>query len=398
MDEHIDIIVPIDQEGSESVIAGWLIQPGDFIAQHEPLVEISTDKAVVEVPAPASGVLLSIEKKENDPVTPGMVLGKLKPSDKAQDTATTTQSAPTSHISESMAYLQQYSGLRVSPAVKRLAAKRKVDLSKITGTGHAGRITKKDLETFLGTASGIPTTPLRVPQFDTSDIPSRKVPHDHMRRRIADRMAYSVQIAPHVTSLFQCDMSAVIEHRKANKESFSKQGAHLTFTAYFVEASTHALQKVPEVNSRFHENELEIFTDYNIGVGTALGERGLVVPVIQKAQTKSLLDIATELTTLTEKARNGAIEAADMARGTFTISNHGVSGSLLASPIIINQPQSAILGIGKLEKRPVVSDNDEILVKPMIYVTLTIDHRALDAHQTNTFLQAFVEYLEGYKE
>ncbi len=398
MTELIDIVVPIDQEGTESVIATWLKNPGEFIAEHEPLVEISTDKAVVEVPAPASGVLHSILKQKNEPVEPGMLLGKLEPADGAKNIESASSQTATINVSETTNILKQYSGLRISPAVKRLAAIHKVDLSKVSGTGHAGRITKRDLDAFLGKAPTTGQPALRAPKFDTSNIPSRKVPHDHMRKKIAERMAYSVQVAPHVTALFQCDLSAVIEHRKANKAAFSDKGANLTFTAYFVEACTHALQTVPEINSRFHETELEIFTDYNIGVGTALGDKGLVVPVIQQAQTKSLLEIASDLTALTEKARSGSIEAADMANGTFTISNHGVSGSLMASPIIINQPQSAILGIGKLEKRPVVLENDEIIVKPMIYVTLTIDHRVLDAHQTNTFLQAFVEYLEGYKE
>ncbi|MFB3063885.1 MAG: 2-oxo acid dehydrogenase subunit E2, partial [Gammaproteobacteria bacterium] len=179
------------------------------------------------------------------------------------------------------------------------------------------------------------------------------------------------------------------------------RGVKLTYTAYFVKAAVAALSAVPEVNSRFHDEGLELFSDINIGIGTALGDEGLIVPVIHRAQEMTLGAIAGKLQTLTDKARKGELGQDEVSGGTFTISNHGVSGSLMASPIIINQPQNAILGIGKLEKRVVVVEADgqeQMEIRPLCYVTLTIDHRALDAHQTNKFLSVFVATLESWAD
>jgi 2-oxoglutarate dehydrogenase E2 component (dihydrolipoamide succinyltransferase) len=216
-----------------------------------------------------------------------------------------------------------------------------------------------------------------------------------MRRSIAQHMVQSVATAPHVTSVFDADLSAVVKHREANKDEFAKRGAKLTYTAYFVKASVEALKAVPEVNSRWHDDALEIFDDINIGVATALGSGGLIVPVITKAQDLDLYGIAERLQDLTDRARNEKLDPKDVQDGTFTISNHGVSGSLIAAPIIINQPQSAILGVGKLERRVVAKSDaaDEVEVKPMCYVTLTIDHRVLDGFQANQFLTSWVEAL-----
>ncbi|MCH6572002.1 MAG: 2-oxo acid dehydrogenase subunit E2, partial [Proteobacteria bacterium] len=201
--------------------------------------------------------------------------------------------------------------------------------------------------------------------------------------------------------VFQADMAAVAAHRRKNRAGLEDQGVKLTYTAYFVKAAVEALRAVPEVNSRFHDEGLELFTDINIGIGTALGDEGLIVPVIHGAQEMPLDAIAGKLQTLTEKARKGELGKDDVSGGTFTISNHGVSGSLMASPSIINQPQCAILGIGKLEKRVVVVESDgrdEMEIRLLCYVTLTIDHRALDAHQTNKFLSVFVATLESWAD
>jgi Pyruvate/2-oxoglutarate dehydrogenase complex, dihydrolipoamide acyltransferase (E2) component, and related enzymes len=223
----------------------------------------------------------------------------------------------------------------------------------------------------------------------------RRVPHNQMRRSIAQHMVQSVATAPHVTSVFDADLSAVVAHRDANKNEFQSRGVKLTYTAYFVRATVAALKAVPEANSRWHDDALEIFDDINIGVATALGAGGLIVPVILKAQDLDLFATAQALQDLTERARSEKLDARDVQNGTFTISNHGVSGSLMAAPIIINQPQSAILGVGKMERRvvPAAASGDEITVKPMCYVTLTIDHRVLDGFQANQFLTAWVDAL-----
>ena len=220
-----------------------------------------------------------------------------------------------------------------------------------------------------------------------------------MRRRIAEHMSHSLSTAPHVTAVFEADFTAIMAHRRAHKAAFEKASVNLTFTAYFIAASVAAMKAAPAINSRWHDDRLEIFDEVNIGIGTALGDKGLVVPVVRGCQELSLQGIAGRLQDLTERARQGRLAPADMRGGTFTISNHGVSGSLVATPIIINQPQSAILGIGKLEKRVVVREVDgvdTIQIRPMAYVSLTIDHRAVDGHQTNAWLSRFVQMLETW--
>jgi 2-oxoglutarate dehydrogenase E2 component (dihydrolipoamide succinyltransferase) len=206
-----------------------------------------------------------------------------------------------------------------------------------------------------------------------------------------------LRTAPHVTAVFDADLSAIVAHRERTKGDFRAKGVKLTYTAYFVHAAVQALRAVPVLNSRWHDDALEVFDDCNIGIATAL-DNGLVVPVLKRAQTMDLFAIAVRLGELTEKARHGRIELQDLQQGTFTITNHGVSGSLIATPII-NQPQSAILGVGKLEKRLVVVEidgHDTIQIRPMAYVTLTIDHRAVDGFQANTFLTRFVETLRDW--
>jgi 2-oxoglutarate dehydrogenase E2 component (dihydrolipoamide succinyltransferase) len=222
-----------------------------------------------------------------------------------------------------------------------------------------------------------------------------------MRRRIAAHMVESLlHTAPHVTNVFQCDMTAVLAHRAMRKADFAQRGLSLTLTAYFVAACVDALRAVPEANARWSENAILLNERLDIGVATALGDRGLVVPVIRDAGALDLVAIAAALGVLVDKARQDALTAGDLQGGTFTISNHGVSGSLLAAPIVINQPQSAILGIGKLEKRAVVlteDGRDALAIRPCCYVTLTIDHRVLDGFQANRFMEVFVRRLEGWR-
>jgi 2-oxoglutarate dehydrogenase E2 component (dihydrolipoamide succinyltransferase) len=234
---------------------------------------------------------------------------------------------------------------------------------------------------------------------EPSDYPSRKVPHTGMRRSIAQHMVQSVAVAPHVTTVFEADLSAIVAHREAHRAGFEADGVKLTYTAYFVRACVAALQAVPEANSRWHDDALELFDDCNIGVATALPKGGLILPVIHRAQTLDLRATAERLQALTQRARDGALSPNEVRHGTFSISNHGVSGSLVAAPIVIPQPQSAILGVGKLERRPVArerSGKEVVEVRPMCYVTLTIDHRVLDGYQANAFLARWVEEIEGW--
>jgi 2-oxoglutarate dehydrogenase E2 component (dihydrolipoamide succinyltransferase) len=217
-----------------------------------------------------------------------------------------------------------------------------------------------------------------------------------VRKRIAEHMVASLHNAPHVTTVFEADMRAVLADRARRREEFSQAGVPLTLTAYFVQACVAAIRAVPAANSRWGEAALEVYDSINIGIATAVEGVGLVVPVLRDAGERDLLGTARGLDDLVTRARSGKLTPADVRGGTFTISNHGVSGSLFAAPIVINQPQSAIVGIGKLEQRPVAVERDgaaELAIQPRCYVSLTLDHRVMDGQDGNRFLSTFVQHL-----
>jgi 2-oxoglutarate dehydrogenase E2 component (dihydrolipoamide succinyltransferase) len=398
MAELIAITAPADQEeGTEMVVAGWLKNVGDQVAENEPLLEISTDKVTVEIASPAAGILREIVKSAEQPVGAGEVLGRIERGESRAEAA--AAGAPRS-AAPSAPGASAASAAELTPAVRRLLAEHGLQASAISGTGRDGRITVQDVETHLAARKGAPgKADSPSVAAGASAIPSRRVPHTGMRRSIAQHMVQSVATAPHVTSVFEADLSAILAHREANRAALEADGVKLTYTAYFVAASVAALQAVPEVNSRWHDDALELFEDCNIGVATALPQGGLILPVILRAQTLDLKAIAERLQDLTNRARTGALTPKDVQHGTFSISNHGVSGSLVAAPIVIPQPQSAILGVGKLQRRAVVRERggkDVVEVRPMCYVTLTIDHRVLDGYQANAFLTRWVEVIEGW--
>jgi 2-oxoglutarate dehydrogenase E2 component (dihydrolipoamide succinyltransferase) len=387
-------------------VRAWLKKIGDAVKQDEPILELETDKVAVEVSAPADGVLASISLQEGDEAAPGAVLGVLTlvvaASDSGRPPAGNTVTANTASVaSEEPAGSRRSAAsereLRLSPLVKRLLSDHRLSAADISGTGRDGRITHKDVEDHIARGAAKPAAKASPP----AAIKGGRIPHDAMRKSIAEHMARSVATAPHVTAVFEADFSAIMAHRAKHKDAYAKAGAQLTYSAYIVRAAAEAMKVAPNVNARWHDDFLEVFDDANIGMGVALGDRGLIVPVIKRAQALSLKETAAALTDVTERARKNQLKPADVQGGTFTISNHGVSGSLVATPIIINQPQSAILGVGKLEKRVVVREiggQDAIVIKPMAYVSLTIDHRVLDGHQTNAWLTRFVEALETWPQ
>jgi 2-oxoglutarate dehydrogenase E2 component (dihydrolipoamide succinyltransferase) len=385
-----DIVLPTDQtEGTSNVVGKWFKAVGDPVSRNEPLLEITTDKVTVEIAAPASGVLAEILKPEGESVEPGDVVGRIgeggdvtlsRSPERSEGEAKGPSSTPAPSPSAPAAPQGDSSGdAELSPAVRRLLREHGLDAAQIRGTGRGGRITVQDVESHLQGAG----------EPGSRGAKSRLVPHSAMRRSIAEHMVKSVATAPHVTAVFEADLSAVIRHREAHQKAF-------TYTAYFVRASVAALQAVPEVNSRWRDQGLELYDDCNIGIGTALPGGGLIVPVLRQAQDLDLAETARRLEDLTSRARAGTLEPREVQGGTFTISNHGVSGSLLAAPIVINQPQSAILGIGKLEQRVRVAGGGGFEARPMLYVTLTIDHRALDGFQANAFLSRWVEAVEQW--
>ncbi len=448
----VEIRAPVEQtEGTRSQVLRWLKSVGDAVTQHEPLIELETDKVTVEVAAPGSGILQEILKQAQEDVGPGELLGRIgsdtagaiptqvpaSNGDSRGPPASTGAPIFEGQTSEGQTSEGQTSGRQtsgglsplttpssetddrkaanlLSPAVRRLLAEHSLEPAAIRGTGERGRITVQDVlqvvsaASTASTASGAAASGAAAVGVTTPAIgadsppPARRVPHSAIRKRIAEHMVRSLlDTAPHVTTVFEADLSAVLRHRAAHRARFASEGVPLTLTAYFLRATVDAIRSVPETNSRWTDTALEVFDSVHIGVATAL-EDELVVPVLRHVDTLDLLETARSLHELISRAREHRLTPADVRGGTFTISNHGVSGSLLATPIVINQPQSAILGVGKLEKRVTVQQDqageDRFAIQPRCYVTLTIDHRSLDGHRANRFLQTFVERLAHWPQ
>ncbi len=374
----------------------WLKSIGEPVAADEPLIEIETDKVTVEVAAPAAGVVAQILREAQDEVQPGELLGRIGAGTAATDrpAGTAAPAAPTAAAAPARAP----QGGQLSPAVRRLLAERDLKPEQVRGTGPAGRIMVEDVLAAGAPATVMPQAAAQPPALPAApDAGVRRIAHTAVRRRIAEHMVESLlHTAPHVTTVFEADLGAVLADRERQRDTFAREGVPLTLTAYFVQAVVAGLRAVPEANSRWTDTALELHDAMNVGIATAVEGTGLVVPVLAHAERLDLKETARQLDDLVRRARAGRLTPADVRGGTFTISNHGVSGSLLAAPIIINQPQSAILGIGRLERRAVVVGEgaaERIEVRPRAYVTLTLDHRVMDGHQANRFLQVFVERL-----
>jgi 2-oxoglutarate dehydrogenase E2 component (dihydrolipoamide succinyltransferase) len=394
----IEVRVPDEQEGTKAVVRAWLKQVGDAVAENDPLVELETDKVTQEVPSPAAGVLAEIVLDTDAEAVPGALLARIS----AESTFVRTEPVE-ALASDSTAREQEQpfdklraSGVvetRLSPSVRRACLQNGIDPSRIEGTGRNGRVTREDVDRAVASATvvsvGEPAT------AQPRHLNPQDIPHDRMRLTIAENMARAVAEQPHVTAVFEADFSAVAAHKAA----MAGRGVKLSYTAYIVKAAAEAMAAAPAINGKWEKDRIAISPTIDIGVGTALGEKGLVVPVVKDAGKLSLEQIGATLDDLTARARDGKLERSEVSGGTFTISNHGVSGSLLAAPIILHQGQAAILGIGKLQKRAVVREiggKDAVVILPMAYVTLTIDHRVVDGHQTNAWLSRFVEILEGW--
>lgn len=405
--QGIDVRAPEgEDEGTRLQVLRWLKALGEPVAEHEPLIELETDKVTVEVPAPASGLLAEIFKGEREEVAPGEVLGRIGPTAQRADApgqpparvatppGEAERTAPTP-----AARAPALPGQRLSPAVRRLLAERGLDPAQVHGTGEGGRITVDDVLQHAPAGGAVASPAVIATEGSAradSGVRVRRVPHTAVRKRIAARMVESLlRTAPHVTNVFEIDLAAVLEHRQRHRQAFAERGVSLTLTAYFVRAAVEAIGEVPEANSRWSEDALEIYETVNFGIGTAAPE-GLVAPVLRGAEALDLEQTAQGVETLVRRAREGRLRPQDVRGGTFTLSNHGVSGSLIATPIILYPGQAAILGVGKLEKRAVVvqsAEEERIEIRPRCYATLTIDHRVMDGERANAFMRVFAERL-----
>ena len=410
------VLVPRLGEGVDEVtITKWLKKEGDSVKELEPLLEVNTDKVDTEIPAPASGVILKIEMQEGQPAKVGQLLALIGAAgESAATTGAPAPSAPTTSASVAKAEPtpaaspvtrppSQDLGF-ISPVVAKIAAERGVDLSQVTGTGLNGRITKNDVlnfvqapptkEAYHATRTTQHATPVVTPaQGDTL------IKHTLIRKQIADHMVMSKSVSPHVLTVMEADMSKVVKHRAANKAAFERDGVNLTFTAYFMMAIVAGLKAFPTVNASWTDEGLLVHKDINIGMATSLGEDGLIVPVIKGADSLSLLGMARTVNDLAARARARKLQPDEVKGGTFTLTNHGISGSLFAMPII-NQPQCGILGVGAMQKRAVVvtdtNGGDSIAIRPMVFMSFVFDHRILDGASADWFLAKVKETLENW--
>lgn len=418
---------------TEGTVGRWLKHPGDQVERDEPLIEIISDKVDTELPAPSAGTLLEIRIQEGETVRVGTVLGLLGAAAEALPaTPSESGNGGAGHLTngDSPATPIPSSGdlrkPRLSPVVARMAAEHGLDVSRIPGTGIDGRVSKQDVLRFLeqqqvqertqpeaAAAVGADPTiviseqpapaPAPVPAVPAPAQPpalpadTELLPLTPMRRTIAGYMLRAVQTIPHVTTVMEVDLSRILQHREQQQNSFAQQGVRLTLTAYLVQATIAALQAVPVLNGSFTDEGIIQHRRQHIGVAVALDE-GLLVPVVRDADEKNLLGLARAIGDLTERARTRRLRPEETQGGTFTMTNHGVSGSLFATPII-NQGQGGILGIGAVQKRAVVISQggvDAIAIRPMCYCGLTFDHRLCDGVTADTFLSAFKRFLEEY--
>ena len=417
----IKVVMPEMGEGVvEGTVSRWLKEVGESVEQYEPLLEIETDKVTTEATAEEAGTLLEIVIPEGETVDVGTVLAYIgqpgetphkngdvtaQKSTPQPEQKTKPEPAPTTAASNGKP--QRYTG-RISPVVGRIAAEHDVDLNMINGTGRDGRITKRDILAYVekhedqptpqakpepATLSPVhPVTPSPVQPKPT--VPGEVVPLSNMRRAIAEHMVRSKHTSPHVTTVFEFDFTAVAKHRAVHKAQFAQDGANLTYTAYIVAATVEALKQHPMVNSTWTEDGIELKRQINIGMAAAIND-GLIVPVIKGADGMNLLGLARTINDLTERARHKQLQPGEVQGGTFSITNHGTSGSLFATPII-NQPQCGILGVGKIEKRVKVIE-DAIAIRPLAYVSFTFDHRILDGKTADDFVSSIKRVIETWQ-
>ncbi len=417
----VEIHVPeLGESVADATVGRWLKQEGDEVKSGEPIVELETDKINFEIEAEQDGVLQSIAKDEGETVNVGEVIGTIAEGDGAarpqeaeeQPEAEAEQpeaeeERPGPEAAEETDGHKEGEGFRASPSVRRLAEEYDIDLSGVSGSGSGGRITREDVERLIREKDrgGAPTReaepetdgrreerPAPQPAPTGREDREERVRMSRRRLTIAQRLVESQREAAMLTTFNEVDMSAVMELRRRRKDSFQERtGARLGFMSFFTKASIGALKAFPKVNAELQGNELVLKKYYDIGVAVSTDE-GLVVPVVRDADRKSFGEIEAEIAGLATKAREGRLTLEDLRGGTFTITNGGIFGSLLSTPIL-TMPQVAILGMHKIQERPVVVDG-EIQVRPMMYVALSYDHRVIDGAEAVSFLVRIKELVE----
>ncbi len=421
----IEIRVPaLGESVTEAAIGQWFKKPGEAVSADEPLVELETDKVTIEVPAPASGKLTEIAAKSGETVEVGALLGRMEEGPasapgtqegKAEREAVTAQETePAAEPSQAKAAPAAAPPVAeqpapagkthpaLSPAVRRLVAEKNVDVSQIAGSGKGGRILKEDVLAHIARQAAAPqaqpiqAVPARAPVPPEDAAREERVKMSRLRLTIARRLKEAQNTAAMLTTFNEVDMSEVMSLRAAYKDLFiKKHGVKLGFMSFFIRAVTNALKEIPAVNAEIDGEEIVYKNYYHIGVAVGT-EKGLVVPVVREADTLSLAEIEKAIADFAARARAGKLKLEEMQGGTFTITNGGIYGSLMSTPIL-NLPQSGILGMHKIMQRAMVMPDGSIQARPMMYLALTYDHRIVDGKEAVTFLVRVKEFLEDPK-
>jgi 2-oxoglutarate dehydrogenase E2 component (dihydrolipoamide succinyltransferase) len=393
----IEILVPdLPESVADATVATWHKQPGEAVARDEVIVDIETDKVVLEVPAPEAGVLEAIIEEEGATVLSKQLIARLKPGAVAgEPTSDTTATSEASPDKRHKASLGEESNDWLSPAVRRLLGEHGIEPSQVKGTGVGGRITREDVEAFLASK---PAAPAAAPATAEPEVVAdagrsqKRVPMTRLRKRVAERLLEAKNSTAMLTTFNEVNMKPIMDLRKQYKDSFEKRhDVRLGFMSFYVKAVTEALKRFPEVNASIDGQDIVYhnYFDMSMAVSTP---RGLVTPVLKNCDTLSMAEIEKGIKDLAIKGRDGKLTVEELTGGNFTITNGGVFGSLMSTPII-NPPQAAILGMHKIQDRPMAVDG-QVVILPMMYLALSYDHRLIDGRESVSFLVTIKELLE----
>ncbi len=390
----IEILVPdLPESVADATVATWHKQPGDVIERDEVLVDIETDKVVLEVPAPEAGVLEAIVELEGATVLSKQLLAKIKPGAVAgEPTADTTEGTQASPDKRHKAALTEESNEALSPAVRRLLAEHNLEAGQVKGTGVGGRITREDIEAYLANAKAPAKAEAPVVEAPAAARSEKRVPMTRLRKTVANRLLEAKNSTAMLTTFNEVNMKPIMDLRKQYKDQFEERhGTRLGFMSFYVKAVTEALKRFPEVNASIDGDDIVYHNYFDISMAVST-PRGLVTPVLKDCDTLGFADIEKGIKELAVKGRDGKLTVDELIGGNFTITNGGVFGSLMSTPII-NPPQSAILGMHKIQERPMAVDG-KVEILPMMYLALSYDHRLIDGRESVGFLVTIKELLE----
>ncbi|HJF72688.1 2-oxoglutarate dehydrogenase complex dihydrolipoyllysine-residue succinyltransferase [Gallibacterium anatis] len=389
-----EIVVPdLPESVADATVATWHKKAGEFVKRDEVLVEIETDKVVLEVPASIDGVLDAIVEEEGATVVSKQLLGKLRAVKEGEETnASVNKTEPTPSDRQQAAIEPESTNDALSPAVRRLLAENDLDPSKIKGSGVGGRLTREDVEAYLASASKAPAAAAAEPAPVLAARSEKRVPMTRLRKRIAERLLEAKNSTAMLTTFNELDMTPIKKLRKQYGEQFEKKhGVRLGFMSFYVKAVVEALKRYPEINASLDGDDIVYHNYFDISIAVST-PRGLVTPVLRDCDQLSMAEIEKQIKSLAEKGRDGKLTVEDLTGGNFTITNGGVFGSLMSTPII-NPPQSAILGMHAIKDRP-VAVNGQVEIRPMMYLALSYDHRLVDGRESVGFLVTIKELLE----